>query len=126
MTGPITSLVGVFLHSGTWSGTPTSLDFFGAANRTFSSLSTALQQVFFIGDGFTGTGTGDRQLFYVPTGADCLYLGVYDGGNWNNGRSFQVTVEAEIAPIPEPSTLLFFGTGLVGLIGLRWHRLHKG
>jgi hypothetical protein len=42
------------------------------------NFSPALDQVFFIGDGLTGTGTGQEQTFNVPTGADRLYLGFAD------------------------------------------------
>ncbi|MGD9584646.1 MAG: hypothetical protein AB7V26_13390 [Lysobacterales bacterium] len=44
----------------------------------FTSLAPALQQVFFIGDGLTGTGTGTVQQFQIPSGASRLYLGFAD------------------------------------------------
>jgi hypothetical protein len=58
------------------SSAPTSLDFSG--DHSFPSLSPVLGQVFFIGDGLTGTGTGNVQYFQVPTGATDLYLGFAD------------------------------------------------
>jgi len=55
---------------------PASLDFTG--DHSFPTLSPALDQVFFIGDGLTGTGTGNEQYFQVPAGATDLYLGFAD------------------------------------------------
>ncbi|MGA7629557.1 MAG: hypothetical protein WCB11_02245 [Terriglobales bacterium] len=56
---------------------------FNSIGTDFSSLSPILQQLFFIGDGLTGDGTGSVQVFYVPSGAKTLYLGITDacGGN---------------------------------------------
>jgi hypothetical protein len=44
----------------------------------FATLAPGLRQVFFVGDGRTGTGTGDVQVFEVPDDAARLYLGVQD------------------------------------------------
>ena len=45
---------------------------------SFTTLEPALNQTFFIGDGFTGNGTGARQRFIVPEGATRLFLGFAD------------------------------------------------
>jgi len=44
----------------------------------FTSIAPALRQMFFVGDGLTGTGTGDTQVFEVPAGATRLYFGFID------------------------------------------------
>ncbi len=70
-------MVGVFLGGGT-SGAPDRLDFSaGAMGIDFDELSPQLQQVFFIGDGFTAGGA--QQRFVIPQGATDLYLGYADG-----------------------------------------------
>ena len=46
---------------------------------TFTDLSPGIAQHFFIGDGKTGTGSGQLQMFHVPAGATRLYLGLSDG-----------------------------------------------
>ena len=110
ITAPINSLVGVFLDNSQPDSTPApaSLDF-SSIGINFSSLAPQVKQVFFIGDGLTGTGSGAVQNFIVPTGATRLFLGPLDYGTYNNGGSFTVKVEA----VPEPSTI--FGLGLLGL-----------
>jgi hypothetical protein len=97
MTGPVNSLVGVFLgvNQPNLSVAPGALDFSTAASRDFSSLFPLLQQPFFIGDGRT-SGNAVQQ-FIAPTGATRLFLGTFDGNGWyNNIGSFTVTV------VPEP------------------------
>ncbi len=69
-------LVGVFLGKGQPASAPTTLDF--SDDHSFKSLAPQLGQVFFIGDGLTGTGTGKTQRFIVPGGAKNLYLGFAD------------------------------------------------
>jgi hypothetical protein len=76
-------LVGVFLDNAAPSGTgPSVLDYNygtpGSLGTSDPNFSPALDQVFFIGDGLTGTGTGQEQTFHVPAGADRLYLGFAD------------------------------------------------
>jgi hypothetical protein len=77
-------LVGLFVPAGGPAGAaPTALDFTSAGLGTsFTSLSPQLDQVFFIGDGLTGNGTGTQQTFNIPTGAGQLWLGISDAGNY--------------------------------------------
>src|SRR5580704_2817212 len=76
-------LVGVFLGASEPSGAgPLVLSYNygtpGSLSTTDPSFSPGLDQVFFIGDGLTGTGAGDQQVFHVPAGASRLYLGFAD------------------------------------------------
>jgi len=68
-------LVGVFTD-GHPSGTPPA-DYVVGLND--ASYAPALNQVFFIGDGLTGTGSGFLQTFAVPANATELWLGFVDG-----------------------------------------------
>lgn len=62
---------------------PTALDY-TAATKTLTpndpSYTPGLDQVFFMGDGLTGTSVGQTQQFVVPAGATTLWLGVVDAG----------------------------------------------
>ncbi|MBW3598154.1 MAG: hypothetical protein KY475_12900, partial [Planctomycetes bacterium] len=90
---PLNSLVGVFLGD-TVGARPPALD----SEIRFVTLSPQLGQVFFIGDGLTGTGSGDRQTFLAPDGATRLYLASLDGHEWgNNAGAFTVDVFAGAA-----------------------------
>jgi hypothetical protein len=52
-----------------------------------STLSPQLGQVFLIGDGLTGDGSGSVQQFIVPDGATELFLGVSDAPAFDGGGS---------------------------------------
>ncbi len=94
LKSPLTCTVGVFLGPAqpNLSGAPASLDFSSAASRDFATLSPALKQPFFIGNGVRADGT-TLQNFVVPSGATRLYIGVMDGQQWSdNSGSLSTTV----------------------------------
>jgi Galactose oxidase, central domain len=78
------ALVGMFLGGTLPGSAPASLRFYfsnssqGGIQTDFLTLSPKIGQVFFIGDGLTGTGIGTVQTFVVPAGASHLYLGYID------------------------------------------------
>lgn len=83
---PLTSVVGVFLtnqNPASAGAVPATLDFSTPASRDFSSLSPALRQPFFIGNGKREDGT-TLQEFVVPVGATRFYLGIMDGQQWSD------------------------------------------
>jgi hypothetical protein len=93
LSAPLNSLIGVFLDDGPPSGTaPAAIDV--PTTSTAASIAPLLRQVFFIGDGLTGTGSGAVQRFTVPPGATRLFLASNDGvgGNYNNTGQFAVAV----------------------------------
>ena len=74
-------LVGVFLSASEPTGLgPSVLEYNygtpGSLSTNAASFSPELDEVFYIGDGLTGT--GKEQVFNVPAGADRLYLGFAD------------------------------------------------
>jgi hypothetical protein len=78
------AMVGMFLECGLPTTTAPTLRFYvndgsqGGIKTDFTVLQPAIGQVFFVGDGLTGTGTGTRQLFLVPPTATHLYLAYVD------------------------------------------------
>jgi hypothetical protein len=78
------ALVGVFLADTLPASAPPALRFYvseksqGGIQTDFLTLSPKIGQVFFIGDGLTGTGSGTLQTFFVPPTANHLYLGYID------------------------------------------------
>ena len=125
-------LAGVFLNGLEGSqSTPPTLDLSASGiGENFSSLSPLVDQVFFIGDGLTGTGSGSLQVFNVPNGAATLVLGIVDangysgppGAYFDNSGTF--TVELIQAGVPEPSTwaMLVIGFAGLGIAGCRASR----
>ena len=90
---PISSCLGVFLDDAQPDQTPAppGLDFGSPTSRDYLTLSPALKQVFFIGDGLTSTSV--VQQVVVPAGATRLYLGPMDSCEWlNNIGQFEVLV----------------------------------
>lgn len=104
---PEYSLIGVFLDDTQpdSTGAPATLDY-SQLGINLSSYSPLLKQVFFIGDGLTGNGTGSRQTFTVPAGATRLFLAATDTSSWyNNTGSFSVTVTQGTQGSITPTTL---------------------
>lgn len=96
LTAPIGAVVGIFLSDTqpnlVGGSLPADLDFSDPDTRDFSTLSPALRQPFYIGDGKRADGT-TLQKFVVPAGATRLYIGVMDGQQWSdNSGSFSSTV----------------------------------
>jgi len=103
---PFDAMVGVFIDgtSPNTSMTPASVDFSVTGGTSFSSLSPGLQQIFFIGDGLTGTGSGAVQSFIAPAGATTLWLGTWDSYQWwNNVGQFSLTVNDTSSAVPLPA-----------------------
>lgn len=122
-------LVGVFMDdSGRTIPPPPDLTYTAGGNDNLISYEPLLDQVFFIGDGLTGTGYGDIQQFHVPSGATHLYLGFVDaygyhgppGAYFDNGGSFTATFAISELPDTTPPTIEPNVTGQMGLNG--WYR----
>jgi hypothetical protein len=114
-------LVGVFLNNSEPTGSgPLALDF--TNNTSFAELAPQLNQTFFIGDGLTGSGSGNIQRFLVPDQATRLFLGFTDGnidqgfppipglpGYYSDNAGSVVAnfeIQSAAEPVPEPGTIL--------------------
>lgn len=78
-TAPLNALMGIFLNDNKPSSNtmPSAQPNFSTSSaRDFTTLSPALQSVFFIGDGMNSSDV--LQSFVVPAGATRLYMGVMD------------------------------------------------
>lgn len=119
-------LAGVFLSSSYPSSAPADLAFSNAngsngISTSFTSLAPQIGQIFFIGDGLTGNGTGVTQKFEVPDSAVTLYLGFTDAAGYqgapgqfqDNFGSF--TADFAVEAVPEPGTFLAIGLGMLAL-----------
>lgn len=114
-------LVGVFIGADEPADpAPERLDF--TSNTSFTELSPALNQSFFIGDGYTiGTALGggaQPHRFNIPAGATRLYLGFVDafdfGSPFNppgfyNDNVGELQVDFFIAPAPGAASVLLLG-----------------
>lgn len=100
------ALVGMFLEDQLPAAAPPNLRFYvsnaslGGTRTSFNTLHPKIGQVFFVGDGLTGTDAGAAQVFDVPETATHLYLGyVSSCGNTvpgcyaTNSGSLSVTLQ---------------------------------
>lgn len=104
--GPEGALVGVFLPDENLPCriTPETLNFTPAGSGTaFTNLAPQIGQVFFIGDGYTGSGEGEIQKFVAPAGATRLFVGIADGfsfdgqpGAYEDNDGFYEVVISEV------------------------------
>ena len=128
----VDGLVGVFVSGTPGGAAPTPLDYAASGGSTgldFADSAPGIDQIFWIGDGLTGIGSGSVQQFTVPTNGTALYFGTVDGSGWsNNSGSFSVTVNGlssgGAGGVPEPTSwaLMVVGFGVAGA-GLRRRRL---
>jgi len=110
LTDFASGMVGMFLGDSLPTQPPPSLRFYvsnnadGGISTAFQTLQPAIGQVFFIGDGLTGTGAGSIQTFSIPSNATHLYLGFADsctltstvpGCYSDNTGSLSVTVQTQ-------------------------------
>ncbi len=118
-------LVGLFLTDAEpIDPAPTRLDFTSPGGTSFTTLSPAIGQTFSVGDGLTGSGTGDVQQFNVPATATRLFLGFVDThgdpgdgpGSYSDNTG---SLTATFTIVPEPSTI---GLCLIGTTLLSFRR----
>jgi hypothetical protein len=122
-------LVGVFLSAAEPSGAgPPVLSYNygtpGGLNTTDPGFAPGLDQVFFIGDGLTGTGAGLEQIFHVPGNASRLSLGFAD--SFDSVPSYyaddvgSLTASFTITSSPEPKIDFLITAGV--LLGVAFCR----
>ncbi len=83
--GPVGALLGVFWNDSDSSTAiaPATIDFTQPGATSATNFTPLLGQVFFIGDGLTGTGQGVPQTFVAPSGSTHLYFGYADAMNFS-------------------------------------------
>lgn len=69
------------------------------------------------------TNSWDNRDYFLGSDVLVAFEDLYGGGD-KDYNDFVVGV-TDVAPVPEPATMLLFGTGLVGLAGYSRKRMHK-
>ena len=122
--GPQGALAGVFLSDAIPNGAPPlTLNFSLPGSTDFLSISPALGQIFYIGDGVTSGNV--LQQFIAPAGATRLFFAIPDGFNFvgepgaydDNDGAYQIRVGVNEIPtlaVPEPASLALWGLGTLG------------
>lgn len=121
-------LAGVFVSSTVVPLAPSEL-VYGAGDLSLTSYAPELNQVFFLGDGLTGTGAGAQQMFYIPDWADTLLIGFVDAPEFegdpyyyaDNSGSITATFDviAPAVPLPAGLPLMLSAFGLAGFVARR-------
>ncbi len=123
----------LFLDSGTWDvSLVTSGDYdgsFGLWDDVFSGYGYAFVANASTVEDAIGAYTGIEDEFgmvassvpFIPASPVVVRAGgqLYTGGTSNDPNIQRVPLGNPPAPVPEPATMLLFGTGLVGLVGMR-------
>ncbi len=127
-------LAGVFLNSDPSAPAPPDLDYSAPGAMTAPTFSPLLNQLFFIGDGSTGS---SQQVFFVPATATRLILGyadAFDGttafhgspgfyfDNASTTGGMTVDYTFAVAGVPEPGTAAGFVVAIAVLYGMRRRR----
>lgn len=72
-------------------------------------------------------GLSEEYLQFFSAGWNDVHVGTYDindgGDGFYEGKGY--ILEYEISPVPEPATMLLFGTGIAGLVGARLRKKKK-
>lgn len=66
-----------------------------------------------------GTFTTSQLAPYLKDGANSLQFTVYQEGGASFGLDYAGVINATVAAVPEPGTMLLFGTGLLGAMARR-------
>src|SRR5262249_2483877 len=99
------------LHNGTCGS--------GAVSAGLTGLATCVPS--FAATFFQGTPGGDPGIAaFTPT--HCTYA----AGNCWDGAVIRITNIGSNSAVPEPSSLVLFGSGLLGIVGFSWRRIKQG
>jgi len=111
-------LVGLFIEAGDISAlsAPGAASYPDLASFGQTNYSPLLRQVFFIGDGLTGSNSGATQTFDVPDGAGFLVLGIADAFGFNAAAGYYDDnvggYDVNFAVVPTPGAMSVAGLSL--------------